>query len=102
MRTTGSSIDRREFLASSLVAITGCYVTGCARYQQTPKRGVIVGAHPWVYAATQPQYDITPVLPQIFADMSYAGMGGVELMHTALLPDDAVERISELSRHHKL
>ena len=63
---------------------------------------VIVGAHPWVYAAKQPKYDITPVLPQIFADMSYAGMGGVELMHSALFPDDAVERIGELSRKHNL
>lgn len=65
-------------------------------------RKVTVGAHPWVYAATQPQYDITPVLPQIFADMSYAGVDGIELMHTALRPDDAVERISKLSREHKL
>jgi sugar phosphate isomerase/epimerase len=63
---------------------------------------VVVGAHPWVYAATQPGYDITPVLPQIFADMSYAGMAGIELMHTALRPDDAVERIGELSRRNHL
>ncbi len=27
---------------------------------------VTVGAHPWVYAATQPNYDITPILPRIF------------------------------------
>jgi len=63
---------------------------------------IVVGAHPWVYAATQPQYDITPVLPQIFADMEYAGLDGIELMHTALRPADAVERIGELSRRHKL
>jgi len=63
---------------------------------------VVVGAHPWVYAATQPGYDISPVLPAVFADMQYAGMGGVELMHTALRPKDAVERIGELSQKHKL
>jgi sugar phosphate isomerase/epimerase len=63
---------------------------------------VIVGAHPWVYAATQPKYDITPVLPAIFADMRYAGIEGIELMHTALLPKDAVERIGELSQRHRL
>ena len=33
---------------------------------------VIVGAHPWVYAATLPGYDITPKLESIFADMAYA------------------------------
>ncbi len=65
-------------------------------------RKVVVGAHPWVYAAKLPNYDITPVLPQIFADMSYAGFDGIELIHSALRPDDAVERITELSRRHRL
>jgi sugar phosphate isomerase/epimerase len=66
------------------------------------KRKVIVGAHPWVYAATQPKYDLTPVLPRIFADMQYAGIEGLELMHTALRPADAVERIGELSQRYHL
>lgn len=62
----------------------------------------MVGAHPWVYAATQPNYDITPVLPQIFADMAYAGVDGIELMHTALRPEDAVARIQALMQQHTL
>ena len=62
----------------------------------------MVGAHPWVYAATQPDYEITPILPQIFADMRYAGLDGIELMHTALRPEDAVERIGRLSHEHQL
>jgi sugar phosphate isomerase/epimerase len=66
------------------------------------KEKIIVGAHPWVYAATQPNYDITPVLDRIFEDMRYAGMDGIELMHTALRPADAVERIRELSGKYKL
>ena len=68
----------------------------------TKPRKVIVGAHPWVYAAKLPNYDITPKLPQIFADMSYAGFDGIELIHSALRPDDAVERIGELSHKHRL
>jgi sugar phosphate isomerase/epimerase len=63
---------------------------------------VVVGAHPWVYAATQPGYDVYPILDRIFADMKYAGMDGIELMHTALRPDDAVERIAELKEEHGL
>lgn len=63
---------------------------------------VLVGAHPWVYAAKQPKYDIYPILDQIFADMSYAGIKGIELMHTALHPPGAVERIAELSRRYRL
>ena len=49
-----------------------------------------------------PNYDITPALDQIFADMKYAGMEAIELMHTALLPDDAVQRIGQLSQQHQL
>lgn len=63
----------------------------------------MVGAHPWVYAATRPpQWDIYPILDQIFADMSYAGIEGIELMHTALRPDGAVERIAALSKKYSL
>jgi sugar phosphate isomerase/epimerase len=65
-------------------------------------RKVIVGAHPWVYAATQPDYDITPILPQIFADMKYAGIEAIELMHTALRPEGAESRIKALSETHQL
>jgi len=68
----------------------------------TKKKKVIVGAHPWVYAATQPKNDIYTILDNIFADMKYAGMDGIELMHTALRPPDAVERISLLSDKHQL
>jgi len=34
--------------------------------------------------------------------MQYAGMDGIELMHTALRPKDAVERIRGLSEKHRL
>jgi sugar phosphate isomerase/epimerase len=63
---------------------------------------IMVGGHPWVYAATQPGYELTPVLDGIFADMRYAGLDGIELMHTALRSGDAVERIGNLSRQHNL
>jgi sugar phosphate isomerase/epimerase len=63
---------------------------------------VIVGGHPWVYAATQPNNDIYPILDQIFADMSYAGLDGIELMHTALRPADSVETIRALSKKYSL
>lgn len=61
-----------------------------------------VGAHPWVYAARQPGYDIYPILDTIFADMAAAGLDGIELMHTALRPPDAVETIAALSARHGL
>lgn len=92
-------ISRRAMLK----AAAGAAAAGFApRLLQAATPSVVVGAHPWVYAATQPKYDITPVLPQIFSDMRYAGMAGVELMASALLPDDAVERIGALSLKHEL
>jgi sugar phosphate isomerase/epimerase len=75
---------------------------GLVRAGRSDAGQVVVGAHPWVYAATQPGYDITPILDRIFADMKYAGMDGIELMHTALRPDDAVERIAALAEKHRL
>jgi sugar phosphate isomerase/epimerase len=94
-----ASWSRRRFIAS---ALTLASAAGCSAPGTSGGRKVIVAAHPWVYAATQPGYDITPVLPQIFADMAYAGLEGIELMHTALRPGDAVERIRALSRKHRL
>ena len=98
-----ASLSRREFIrVTGVAAAAGLSLTGCTTANKPPARKVVVGAHPWVYAATQPGYELTPVLPQIFADMSYAGLDGIELMHTALRPDSAVERIGELSQKHKL
>ncbi len=103
-------LDRRQFLDSTakglLAAATGatlvpaCRGEGSSGSQRKPK--IIVGGHPWVYAATQPNYDIYPILDQIFADMSYAGLDGIELMHTALRPPDAFEHIRELSKKYAL
>ena len=100
---TSATLSRREFLlATGAAAAAGFSLTACTTANKPAARKVVVGAHPWVYAATQPGNELTPVLPQIFADMSYAGLDGIELMHTALRPDSAVERIGELSQKHKL
>ena len=96
------TVCRRVFLRSacSFSLATICVSRALAAARDGKK--IIVGAHPWVYAAKQPQYDITPILDTIFADMSYAGMGGIELMHTALRLDNAEARIRELSKRHRL
>lgn len=61
-----------------------------------------VAGHPWVYAARRPKNDIYEILDQIFADMRAAGLDAIELMYTALAPDDAVTRIRELSKRYRL
>ena len=104
-----AKLNRRCFLgsgAATVLTVTtgGILESGCRSTQSKtrPEKKILVGAHPWVYAATQPNYDIYPVLDKIFADMSYAGLDGIELMHTALRYPDAVERISALSKEHNL
>jgi len=62
------SVPRREFLRS---AGTAAVALGAGRFAQASPgaaKKVVVGAHPWVYAATRPNHDITPILDSIFAD----------------------------------
>ncbi len=104
------TLDRRDFLGSTakglLAVATGAtLVRVCLAKEETrpaDKKKIIVGAHPWVYAATQPKNDIYPILDRIFDDMSYAGLDGIELMHTALRPADSVETIRALSKKYSL
>ena len=104
-----TTINRRRLLGSGFaaaltIATGGILGSSCQSTQNSAKskKKVLVGGHPWVYAATQPNYDIYPVLDKIFADMSYAGLDGIELMHTALRYPDTVERITALSDEHNL
>jgi sugar phosphate isomerase/epimerase len=104
------ALDRRKFLGSTakglLATAAGASLGRIGLGQEKPdspgKKKIVVGGHPWVYAATQPKNDIYPILDRIFADMSYAGLDGIELMHTALRPADSVETIRELSKKHSL
>src|SRR5581483_3940960 len=116
---TGSQLDgvekalpelpsRRSFL--KFIAATGAAGAGLAasslpvtgRAAEKARKRVVMAAHPWVYAASLPGYDITPVLEQIFSDMSYAGLDAIELMHEALRHPDSVERIGDLSHKYSL
>jgi sugar phosphate isomerase/epimerase len=103
------ALDRRSFLSSTgkglLAVAAGATLgqVGRAGEKAGPAgKKIIVGGHPWVYAATQLKNDIYPILDRIFADMSYAGLDGIELMHTALRPEDSFRHIRELSTKYSL
>jgi len=103
------SMSRRRFVASTLGAISAAQraalVAAGADPTATlaqPAKKIMVGAHLWVYAATQPGYDPMPVMEDVFADVSAAGLDCLELMHIALRHKDAVERIGALIRKYKL
>ena len=61
-----------------------------------------VGAHVWVYASNMPDYDVTPLLDQIFSDMKYAGLDGVELMEQPLRKPESVKTIAALIKQHQI
>jgi sugar phosphate isomerase/epimerase len=107
--TEPSRLSRRRFVVSALSTVpaarSAVLLARGNDYAQAPaqsKKKILVGAHLWVYAATQPGYDPTPVLEDVFADVSAAGLDCLELMHVALRHEDAVPRIGALIRKYKL
>ncbi len=101
------STSRRGFLKSTLVAVaatgnTLALASGLPAPAKPAKKKVVIAGHPWVYAAPLPGYDITPVLEQVFSDMSYAGLDAIELMDNVLAHPDSVERVGGLSHKYAL
>jgi sugar phosphate isomerase/epimerase len=100
--------SRRDFLKLTSAVITAAGGLGPlasllpGHPPPNTKKKVVVAAHPWVYAAPLPEYDITPVLERVFSDMSYAGIEAIELMHEALRHPESVERIGALSHRYSL
>lgn len=94
MRLLDTSLSRRRLLAAAAALPASA---------AAPRKKVLVGGHPWVYAARQPDRDPTPELEQIFADFRRAGLDGIELMGVVLTAhDDGVRRVRELSKRHRL
>lgn len=62
---------------------------------------VLVGGHPWVYMAKRKDLDVYPILEQIFADMSYAGLDGIEIGGYSR-HEDMVDKVGELSNKYSL
>ena len=84
-------MNRRQFVFSTLpIALAA------------QSRRVMVGAHLWLFAAKQPNYDPTPVLDDVFQQMAGAGLDGIELMHRTLLADGSVARLKALSARYHL
>lgn len=72
-----------------------------AKHNGGPRRPLIAG-HPWVYAASMPDFDIAPIADTVFTDMRAAGLDGIELMGVTLRRPGAVERIKPLIERHEL
>jgi sugar phosphate isomerase/epimerase len=99
-------MDRRKFIQSSslsLLALSLYRTAGASSFTAgNASKKISVGAHVWVYAASQPGYDVSPVLSQIFSDMAYAGFDGVETMEHPLRSTVYTKQIAELIEQHKI
>jgi sugar phosphate isomerase/epimerase len=96
-------MNRNEFIKTSL-GMAGIAAMGLPAMASVMdrKEKIPVGAHVWVYAKHQPGYDVSPILPQIFSDMKYAGLDGVETMEHPLRNESTTKIIKELIDLHHL
>jgi sugar phosphate isomerase/epimerase len=99
-------MDRRKFIRNtSLSALAlSLYKKGYSRtlIKDNSGKKITVGAHVWVYASTQPGYDVSPILSQIFSDVAYAGFDGVETMEHPLRSTVYTKQIKELIDQYKI
>ena len=87
----------------SLLALTLARTAGATAFAAGGAgKKITVGAHVWVYAASQPGYDVSPILSQIFSDVAYAGFDGVETMEHPLRSPVYTKQIRELMDKHKI
>ena len=96
-------MNRIEFIKTTL-GLAGLTAMGLPTIASAfGKKGSIpVGAHVWVYAKHQPDYDVSAILPQIFSDVKYAGLDGVETMEHPLRKEATTKLIKELIDQYKL
>ena len=102
---TATHPTRRQFIKTSGCLAGGALLghMGKAFANTHMAANVPVYAHLWVYASRYPpHWDCTPVLDDVFSDLKYAGIQGVELMEVLLQHDGAVARLGELIHKHKL
>lgn len=99
-------MNRRKFIRNTSLSMLALslYQTGnsASLIKENSKKKITVGAHVWVYASTMPRYDVSPILSQIFSDMSYAGFDGVETMEQPLRSTVYTKQIKELIDQYKI
>lgn len=101
MKNQTNATSRRQFIKTTTLlaggAMSGLFLPEARRNK------VKISAHLWVYASKYPpKWDCTPILEQAFSDIKAADFAGIELMNILLQAEDAVPRISALSKKYKL
>jgi sugar phosphate isomerase/epimerase len=95
------AFNRRDFLAM-VPAVAVASATGLG--SEAAAETIPVGGHPYVYSQHRAELrQDTPLIEQIFSDMSYAGLDGIELMGAGdLNGDGGVARVRGLMRKYNL
>ena len=90
------SNSRRRFLKTTSLALAS--TVSLPLLGRIPVAGRYkISAHLWVYASGfPPDWNSNPIMEQIFSDLRYAGLDGVELMEVNLREADAVKKLSQL------
>jgi sugar phosphate isomerase/epimerase len=90
--------NRREFLAAVPALAGACAVGVCDAAQK-----ILVGAHPYVYSQHRAELpkDV-PLIEQMFSDMSYAGLDGIELGGGELSTEGGLANIRGLMSKYNL
>jgi sugar phosphate isomerase/epimerase len=99
-------MDRRKFIRNTSLSFLALSlsksVNSAPVFSRNPAKKIPVGAHVWVYAASMPNYDVSPILSQIFSDMAYAGFDGVETMEHPLRSTVYTKQIKELIDQYRI
>lgn len=99
-------MDRRKFIRNTSLSLLAIPLskTGNADacIMEKSKRKILAGFHVWVYAASLPGNDVSPILSQIFSDVAYAGFDGVETKHQPLRSSVYTKQIGELIDQFKI
>lgn len=99
-------MDRRKFIQNTTLSLLALSLTrtGSSKslIKENNRKKITVGAHVWVYASTQPGFDVSPILSQIFSDVAYAGFDGVETMEHPLRSAVYTRQIKELIDQYKI
>lgn len=92
--------SRRKFITATATAATALALPAFAC---TGKAIVEVDAHLWVYASRYPpDWDCTPILDDVFADLKAAGFARIEMMESIIRHEGAVDRIKELIQKNNM
>jgi sugar phosphate isomerase/epimerase len=99
-------MNRRKFIQNTSLSLLALSLSKTGSSKSLIKehfgKKITVGAHVWVYASTQPGFDVSPILSQIFSDVAYAGFDGVETMEHPLRSTAYTRQIKELIDQYKI